>query len=472
MKKLILILALTVLGITIINAQDSVAPKKRHLIPESARLLSRYIKFRSVTGNEKKAGEFFTTICIEKELYTKVLTSDSGSYNFCASLYPLELGKPNIIFLNHIDVVPPGDSMQWSHAPFSGEIADSNVWGRGALDNKSMGIMELMAIARFAKMAKRKNLPYNVTLLCVSSEENSAGKGAKLITEKYLKELNPKVVFGEGGAGVKGTLTSRPEKIIYGISTAQKKELWLRLRVKSSTAGHGSVTPDVYANKKMILALNKLVSHKNRIVISPSAYRMFRELGKIEGGKRGFVLRHIRLFKPFIKNFLLNDPVSAAMVSNTFTITNIASDSGAPNQISQGATAVLDCRLLPESSSKNFIRYLKSIIRDDDIEVEVMLKDFNVEESKPNNFFYTMSDAVKTVHKDVGVVPILFLAFTDNDYFRGKGVPTYGLLPVFLDRNLLESIHNVNERIPISSLENGIDIYAEFLKKTLREDDK
>jgi carboxypeptidase PM20D1 len=115
-------------------------------IPYSAHLLSRYIKHESVTGNERVAGIFFSTIARQKGFHVEILTDDPGSYNFTASLYPLESGKPNIILLNHIDVVPAGKSGEYTHPPFSGAIADGYVWGRGALDMKGMAVMQLLAM--------------------------------------------------------------------------------------------------------------------------------------------------------------------------------------------------------------------------------------------------------------------------------------------------------------------------------------
>src|SRR6478752_317563 len=96
--------------------------------PDYIKLLSEYVKIPSEQYQEKKAGVFFMEECRKKGLYTEALSTNDSAFNFIASIYPLDLKKPNIIFLNHIDVVPPGDVSLWKHDPYSGLIKDSAVW--------------------------------------------------------------------------------------------------------------------------------------------------------------------------------------------------------------------------------------------------------------------------------------------------------------------------------------------------------
>ena len=110
-------------------------------LPEAATLLSQYIQQKSLSGNEKEASEFFANICRSKGLFVEPLNSAGNQYNFSASLCPLSDQKPNIIFLNHIDVVSEGNINNWQYYPFSGHISDSIVWGRGAIDLKGVAIM-------------------------------------------------------------------------------------------------------------------------------------------------------------------------------------------------------------------------------------------------------------------------------------------------------------------------------------------
>ncbi|MGZ3921891.1 MAG: M20/M25/M40 family metallo-hydrolase, partial [Bacteroidia bacterium] len=105
---------------------------------EAARLLSEYIQIPSVSGDEAKAAKYLEKICSEKGLNIHVFSSSDSSYNFSASIFPLTDNKPNIVFLNHIDVVPVDDKKDWRYPPFSGKIVNDTLWGRGTLDMKGI----------------------------------------------------------------------------------------------------------------------------------------------------------------------------------------------------------------------------------------------------------------------------------------------------------------------------------------------
>lgn len=127
------------------NFQDILDDKLR----SATRLLSDYIRIPSETGKENNAAYFLMDYCREKQFNIKILNDEKGCVNFAASLYPLEEGKPNIIFLNHLDVVACGDADKWTFPPYSGTISCNKVWGRGAFDNKGLAITQLTAIEQF-----------------------------------------------------------------------------------------------------------------------------------------------------------------------------------------------------------------------------------------------------------------------------------------------------------------------------------
>ncbi len=433
----------------------------------SASLLSRYISYESITGNEREAGMYLAGLAREKGLYVEVLTDDVDSYNFTASLYPLELEKPNIILLNHIDVVPPGDTSFWEHPPFSGKITDGYVWGRGAIDNKGMGIMQLLALSEFAAKASQIDYPYNVTMLSVSGEETGGHKGARIITEEYLELLQPLVLFGEGGAGLPGVLAGDPDRKVFGISVAHKRTLWLKLTIESATSGHGAVPPDAYAIQDKINALNNLYGRKKGIYFSDTTYEMFRKLGKLEKGLRGFALRNIRFFKPLVMPAIRNEKLVYSLVTNTITVTSFNTPEGPPNQIPQGATAILDCRLLPGIETDDFIRKIERIMDNDEITIEIINEGVMAHPSPVNEQYSKMEKAIKDVFPSSGVIPVIMPASNDNNFFRAKGVPSYGILPAYLEMELLESIHNVNERIPVDMLDRGTDVYMSLIRQFL-----
>lgn len=445
-------------------------------VNEAAALLSRYIQVPSISGHESQAGTFLAKYCAERGLAMDYLTVEEDSYNFAASLYPLALGKPNIILLNHIDVVPDGDPALWTYPPYAGAIAEGHVWGRGALDAKGLGIMQLMALLDIKNRADTVELPFNVTLLCVSGEETGGEKGARLITKHFLEYLNPVVVFGEGGSGLKGVLSAKPNAGLYGISVAEKKSLWLKLELQQITYGHGATPAAEYANKSMIEALNRINNRKQRLNFDRSNRLMFRRFGKAVGGLKGFLISNINwgILAPFVKPYIAKNPLYKALVTNTITFTNLYSPPGPPNKIANKASAVLDCRLLPGTSKKAFLRYLTNLIDDPNIEIKVLNESVAGGFSKPDLFFDVMEEAILAHDPTAEVVPILFPATTDNSYFRNFDVPTYGLIPAIISREIIANVHSVDEKISLEALGEGIMIYTTFLNKVmdLELDDK
>ncbi len=436
-------------------------------IPRVAAFLSRYIQHESITGNERNAGMFLASRSSRKGLHVEVFTDAQDSYNFAASLYPLDMMKPNIIFLNHIDVVPAENEADFTHPPFSGTIADGMVWGRGAIDNKGMAVMQLLAIERYVELAQIEDLPYNITMLSVSGEETGGHTGAKIITDRYLDRLNPIVVYGEGGTGIPKLLKRDPERKVFAVSTTFKRRLWLKLTLYISTSGHGSVTPKSYATKDKVLSMNRLVNWSHRVKFSKSTQLMFHELGQLEGGVRGTILKNVGFFRSIVVPTLKKDEVIHSLITNTITITAVNTPPNQPNQIPQEISVVLDCRLLPEVETKDFLRKIERVIRNKDIKVEIIHEDIFAKPTELDDFYEKILVAIKTIFPGSGVLPVLNPASNDNNYFRAKGLPVYGILPVFMEMRHLESIHNIDERIPIEALIDGLNVYTELIGQFL-----
>ncbi|NMC38167.1 MAG: M20/M25/M40 family metallo-hydrolase [Bacteroidales bacterium] len=434
---------------------------------EASTVLSEYIRHASVTGNERPAGRFLEKLCREKGLHVRVFTDKEDSYNFAASLYPLEMNKPNVILLNHIDVVPEGATSRWKYPPFSGAIIGDTIWGRGTADMKGAAVMQLLAISSFAGEAGKTDLPFNVTLLCVSGEEKYGEKGAGIISGSFLSELNPAAVFGEGGIGTKNILRGDPEKLVFAISISEKRALWLKLSLNHESSGHGSVPPTEYSNKIMIKALHSLVNSDPRIRFNESTRSMFRAYGKMEKGITGMVLNKPGLFKPLIAGRLRKDPLLLSTVTNTMTITRFADQENEINQIPQEAEVMLDCRLLPETPTDKFIGFIRKKLRTRDIEISIISETKNAPSTVPDRYYNIFSESIDETYPGAGIMPVLFPATTDNNYFRNAGIPVYGIIPAVLGEELIKAIHNYNERIPVESLVKGTEVYIRFIEKLL-----
>lgn len=438
-------------------------------VPLSAAMLSAYIQIPSITGNERLAGVHLKALFEQAGLYVHVFSEEQDAYNISASLYPLSAGKPNVILLSHMDVVAANDTHLYTHPPFSGVIADGKVWGRGAIDNKGMTIMQLLATLTFLEEAKRKNLPYNVTLLVVSGEETGGEKGSKYMVDHHYETLNPVVVFGEGGSGLEGVINRKPSQRIFGIAIASKRPLWLELSLNTACSGHSSIPPNNYPLQQKVVALEKIIAYNQnrRLQFSTATKRMFADIGKIEGGLRGFMLQNLSTLSPIAKGYLRKNEIVYSVLSNTVTITSIHTTHGAINVIPNETKATLDCRLLPGVTTDAFIAELHKQLNNENISIKILKEGVAAEATVPDHFFDFTKRALEEVYPEGKVISMLFPASDDNNYFRAKGVPVYGIMPTFLSRAQLESIHSIDEHIPMDCLENGIKVYRKILQSIM-----
>ena len=438
-------------------------------ISSAALLLEEYVRIPSETGNENNAAYFLMQQCMKKGLIINKITDSIGCVNFAASVYPLHLAKPNIIFLNHIDVVHAGDPSEWTHPPYEGCIDNGKVWGRGALDNKGLAIIQLSAIGRFIDAAKSSDLPYNITLLCVSGEETGGAKGSAIVSKNFNKDFNPVVVIGEGGAGMDEVSLLPEGKTFFGISVAEKGLLWLQLSFEIHGAGHSSIAGSDYSNKHLILGLHKLVNKRQPIQMTKEAKLMFKSIGKKVGGFRGLAIKHLNwlVFRPFLNMFINKNLELEAIFCNTITVSNMRQPDASFNQNMQEATAYVDCRLLPGTSPTDMIELIRKKINDSLLHISIVREGPPQFSTHPEFFYDLISGALQKTFAGSEVVPILFPASNDNSYFRAAGCPVYGLNPMIISRLQLKSIHNYNEYIDLEDIDKGIEVYESFLRSVL-----
>ena len=432
----------------------------------SVEILSEYIQKASLSGSEKEAGAYIKGICKENGLHIFQMGEENGNYNFAASVRPLSENLPNIVFLNHIDVVPPGNLQEWEYPPFSGEIIENEVWGRGAFDNKGAAMMQLASVIEILRKYKNKEIPYNVTFLAVSCEETQCEGGVKYVVKNYLKELNPAIVIGEGPTEFKGLLDLNDKEDVFGISVAHKRAFWLQLDLEIDTQGHGSVTPLKYANKEMVMALAQLSKKKQKAIFNDLNVGLLKQLGAIKTGIPSFILKHPRLFKPLIVPKLRKKPELFALFSNTMTITSIDSDNNTVNVVPTKATALLDCRLLPSTSSDDFLATIKKRLNNDAIKIKVINEMPEMPAIEEATFFYDcLAAVILKQYPKSHVLKVMMPNFNDVGVFRVEGVPAISSIPVEIDVAYLKNIHKNNERIPTHILKQGQTVYTAFIEK-------
>jgi acetylornithine deacetylase/succinyl-diaminopimelate desuccinylase-like protein len=350
-------------------------------------------------------------------------------------------GKP-LVLLHHMDVVPT-DPSRWKHDPFAAEIAEGKIWGRGTADMKGLGVIQLMAFL----LLKRQNVPLtrDVILMAVPDEEVGGDLGAKWMRDNHYDELDPEYILDEGGFGSRDLFA--PERLVFGISVAEKKILWLRLRAEG-IAGHGSQPHDRNPNDKLTRALARLLSEPLPTSSVPLLETMKSRVGAFSANKFTNAIQH-----------------------STISITSLRSGVGDPpkvNVIPSVAEATLDCRVLPGTSKAEWLAEIRRRLGDPEIAIEIVHEGEDPTVTTQDSAFYRALDAaLKRRYPDAVVTPIIVPYGTDSNLFRPRGVKSYGFTPVILPAAAVASMHGDAEFLPVDSVAPAIQILFDALKETV-----
>jgi acetylornithine deacetylase/succinyl-diaminopimelate desuccinylase-like protein len=364
-------------------------------------------------------------------------------------------GTRPLVLLSHIDVVP-AERRFWTRDPFAADLdPDGTIWGRGALDMKGMGVMELMVLL----LLRRLRVPHrrDVVFVAVADEEEGGRFGMGWLAERHPELLEADGVINEGAFGF-GDLLGR-RGLVFGVSTTEKAPLWLRLRVEGPT-GHGSLPKRGNAAARLARALARVAETEAPIRLLPEMERTLS------------VLQQARLLPPQLD---LRDPgvlaaaaqgndLLRALLANSVSLTTL--EAGAKhNVIPAEARATLDCRLLPGEDVDRFLDGLRARIDDDAVRIEVVYR-FDPIVSPIGSELLEHVEATIRAETDGGVVlPMISPGFSDSRFYRRRGVPAVGFVPALLTGDELGTVHGHDERISRANLGLGIRLLLDTVRR-------
>lgn len=424
-----------------------------------AKLLSGFVQVQSYSGAEQAAADYLEQAARGLGLAVERLDG-TGTWNVYVGTR-LD-APPRLLMLSHLDTVPATDE-SWTHPPFSGKRAGGKVWGRGAADAKGQAIAHLMALSVLKKVAP--DYPAPLALLCVSDEE-AGGAGATFVLKNHAARFGKAPVIGEGGAGIKGLPILPPEVPIFAVATAEKSSLWIKLTLQIPASGHGSVPPLEYANRQMVMALNRLVTTRMPLRLVAASRTLLENLARYHNFPKNFFLSHPEwpLVKKVLDNQLAKEPLTSAIVRDTATLIGLETESGgANNAIPRKVAARLDCRLLPGTDEAEFLTRLADLLGEPRIKIEVVKRSPASAGTAPGLAYAALEGAVLREVENALVSPMVFPASSDGNAFRNAGHEFYGLFPCRLERSELEAIHGVDERVPDASIEQAARVLAETM---------
>ncbi len=413
-------------------------------------------------GNEARGAEFLGDVLRGEGIGFQLYESAPGRSSLLARLEGSGGGKP-LILLNHIDVVPANPE-NWQVHPFSGEVADGFVWGRGALDMKGMGVMELMAFIAAARGGLE--LERDVIFLAVADEEAGGHYGARMLLEEHGHELEAGVVINEGGYAVMDLLPGRP---FFMVASAEKYGYGLRL-TRHGVGGHGSMPTGQGALERLVPALARLLERARPVSINPTMRDFFARLAEHweilapyrEDGDPETLRRLVE------ENALDAIPALSAVLRDTVSL-NMLNAGIKINVIPDEAEAFLDCRLLPETQEDEFLAYVRTSLHDPETKIEVFT-DMGRAPASPTQgpCFEAIERAVLANYPDAAVSPFMVSGLSDSRFFRARGVPCYGIIPARLGLADLARIHGVDERIAARDVREGVKFLYDLIVELCR----
>ena len=415
---------------------------------DATQLLQQYVAIDTSNppGNYTKAADFVASVLQREGIPVTRYEAAPGKSIVLARLKATvnpPAGKA-ILLLHHYDVVP-ADRTQWKTDPFVPTIREGEMWARGAFDMKGQGVAQLLAFVEL----KRRRMPLNrdVVLLAEGDEEIGGAMGARWMIANHYADLDPEYVIDEGGVGSRDLFA--PDKLVYGISVAEKKIVWLKVRAEG-VSGHGSQPTNQNPNDRLAKALSRLLADASA------------------GGQAPKLLETMRAnIGTFAANKFTN-----AIQKSTISVTWIRSGVGDPpkiNVIPSVAEAGLDCRVLPGTTTAQWLAEIRRRLGDPSLKIEIISEsDDPLVTPTDTPLFRSLSAAIKKKHPDAIVTPILIPYGTDSNAFRPRGVKSYGIFPAIVPADAVASMHGDAEHVPLDAVSEGAQVLFEALRSVLQ----
>lgn len=404
---------------------------------------------------ERAAAEFAAEVLAEASVESRIYESASGRANLVARLEGEDSSLPALLVHGHLDVVPAG-SDGWTVPPFSGEVRDGQLWGRGALDMKYFVAATLSVVHAFAASGTCPSR--DVVIAFVADEEDRAEFGAQWLARNHASLFDGcGAAISETGAYTFHTPNVHGEDVrLYPVGTAERGTAHLKLTARGR-AGHGSRRNDENAVVRLIAALDRLSRHEWPVQLSPTVRALLWRAGDALG---------IDVDLSDIDGTLKKLGPAAALAENTVrnSTTPTMLDAGYKvNVIPSEAVAQVDTRVLPGSEAQ-FLSEVDELLGPH-IEREFVANQPPVQASVDSPWFTAMTEALRAEDEDAVVVPYCMGGGTDAKAFAPLGIECYGFAPLWVPKGFpyRAMAHGVDERVPVDGIRFGARVLQHFL---------
>ena len=434
------------------------------LARESQTVLSDYLRVNTTNppGNEILGARFLKAILDREGIEARVLdTTEMGPNR--ANLYARLRGngsKKAIALVHHIDVVP-ATSSTWAVDPYSGVVKDGYIWGRGAIDMKSNGVAQLMAMIAL----KRSGVPLTRDIVFIGNADEELGSTGALVFVKQHPDLLSDVEYliTEGADNV---LDDKGKVIYFAVGVSEKRTFWQRLTV-NGVPSHGSRPTKQNPVPRLVAALYKISQYETPLHVTPGVEKFFRDIARTYPEPRRSWLSNLStaLQNPQARDWILSDVSWNAVLRNTISLTGLVG-SNKTNVIPGIATADVDVRLLPDQDTTEFLKTLEGIVGDTAVHFTHLANTKAPLESPiDTDLFRAIEKAAHDREPGAFVTTPMETAATDRPTYRKVGITTYGFSPFKVPRpEIQRGMHGNDERLSVENVGFGVRFYYDILR--------
>jgi acetylornithine deacetylase/succinyl-diaminopimelate desuccinylase-like protein len=405
---------------------------------------------------ERKAAEHVAALLDEVGIDSELFERDSGRTSLVAQWGGSAPGSAQergaLLLHGHLDVVPAA-AEDWQVDPFSGEIQDGYVWGRGAVDMKDFDAM-LLSVVRARTRAGA--VPERPIVLCFTADEEAGGHhGAQVLVEDHADHLEH---CTEAVGEVGGFSTTIRGRRLYMIEAAEKGMAWMKLTARGR-AGHGSMINDDNAVTRLAAAVARIGTYDWPVRLTPTMETLLASVAELAGTEAtpGNA-------EALIEEFGTAARMMGAVIRNTANPT-MTQAGYKVNVIPTEATAHVDGRFLPGYEDEFFATIAD--LCGEGVERSFLSHQQPWETPYDGDLVAAMTRSLLAEDPDGRVAPYLMSGGTDAKHFNKLGLRSYGFTPLRLpaDLDFTALFHGVDERVPVDALEFGARVFDRFLNE-------
>src|SRR4051794_32853117 len=383
---------------------------------------------------ERKAAEHVAGLLDDVGIESQILESEPGRASVVAR-WGGEQGEP-VLLHGHLDVVPAA-AEDWTVHPFSGEVRDGVVWGRGAVDMKDFDAMLLSTVRARARAGA---VPSRPLVLCFTADEEAGGaRGAGHLVARHRDLLEDcTVAVGEVG----GFSTTVRGRRVYLVEAAERGMAWVRLTARGS-AGHGSMRHPDNAVTHLAAAVARIGQHQWPVRLTPTMEVLLATVAELVGTEAT-----PENAESLVEEFGSAARMISAVIRNSANPTVL--DAGYKvNVVPGAASAQIDGRFLPGHEDEFFATMAELL--GEGIDVDYLSHQGAVETPYEGDIVRAMTSSLLAEDPDALVAPYLMPGGTDGKHWAKLGINCYGFAPLRLpdDLDFSALFHGVDERVPV-----------------------